>query len=105
MERYETIWSSSIESEGTGSNPEPDPEKTSRLLKLGGLNKYIRSVNYKPEEENSQHSSKFILAIENHLTTIATYTTSSLSLKLDSSVKNYLQYIFNISLSVSVRKY
>lgn len=69
MEMYESVGSSNSDKEGIDSYLKPDPEKTSRVLKLGELNEHIRSVFYKLEEENSQLSSEFILAIENHLLT------------------------------------
>lgn len=56
--------------EDTRAHLQPDPEKTSRVLKLEELNEHIRSVFYKLEEENSQLSSVFILALEKHLATI-----------------------------------
>lgn len=97
MGRYETRWSSSIKIEGTGGNPKPDHEKTSQLLKLGELNEYIRSVLSKLAAANSQLSSEFILAIENHFTTIATCSTPTLSLRLDPLVEKHPKYVPNAS--------
>lgn len=62
-------------SDGIESILRPDPENTLRVLKLGELNEHIGLVFYKLEEENSQLSSEFILAIENHLATITSCST------------------------------
>lgn len=68
MEMYEAGVSDVIED--IRNNLQLDSEKTSWMLKLGELNEHIWSGLYKLEEENSQLSSEFILAIEKHLKTI-----------------------------------